>query len=157
MVDSARLSEQFRPYFEGDEPSFQGGYGDLVAAMDVEVLVEEYLGSYQGDILYILKGAQGYGFLPIGYGSCSGCDALQAYAENLEAVIDLARGLEEKVRWFASVESLSAFLHNGQDQELQWYAHETGWREFLAQADGVLGVSGMTTTDERPTLTEQER
>lgn len=57
-------------------------YGDLVESMGVHIIEEKNFGDYQGDIVYHVarngpNGAE-YGILIQGYGSCSGCDALQA-------------------------------------------------------------------------------
>lgn len=62
----------FRPY----TPS----YKDLFVIAGNDILLDETLGSYQGDYLFYLvnKFTGKHGFVVVGYGSCSGCDALEA-------------------------------------------------------------------------------
>lgn len=57
---------------------------------------------YQGDF-YILYGDEGgsgpFGFLNFGWGSCSGCDALQA-CDSWEEIQELYNNLESSILWF---------------------------------------------------------
>lgn len=53
-------------------------YDDIVRSMGVEIVKRKELGSYHGDIVYLVRQGQREGVLVVGYGSCSGCDALQA-------------------------------------------------------------------------------
>lgn len=53
-------------------------YDDLIESMDVERLVEVTDQNYQGDTRLLLKKGDRYGYLCFGWGSCSGCDALEA-------------------------------------------------------------------------------
>jgi len=54
-------------------------YGSLLAfATGKELLLYETFGSYSGDYIAILKGENGIEIWKGTYGSCSGCDTLQA-------------------------------------------------------------------------------
>jgi hypothetical protein len=53
------------------------GYNDLVLTMGVEIIEQETFGEFEGDIVYHVKRGDEHGILIVGFGSCSGCDALQ--------------------------------------------------------------------------------
>lgn len=68
--DRRRLAEGNYPYLSDYTPIVES-FGD--------VLVHASVGSYQGDdYALVYDSAEGYAFVEIGWGSCSGCDALQA-------------------------------------------------------------------------------
>ena len=60
---------------------------DQIVATQGEVLGQWVMGTWQGDYIYLLKNDDKYSFYVIGYGSCSGCDALEA-CENDEEKIE---------------------------------------------------------------------
>jgi hypothetical protein len=57
--------------------------------------------SYQGDTRVLLEANGRFGYLEIGWGSCSGCDSLQACSSwtDLQELID---EITTSVRWFDS-------------------------------------------------------
>lgn len=64
-----------------------------------EIVLKSDEGYYQGDYLYLLKNEQEqWGFVIVGYGSCSGCDALQG-ASSWADVQRLADDIERGVIW----------------------------------------------------------
>lgn len=94
---------------------------------DCEVLVWQAVGDYQGDYFALLKGPDGrYGFTVIGYGSCSGCDALQDarwYSSDREkAITDVTALLErtrEGVHWEDTKEAMHKYLTSECDREMK--------------------------------------
>jgi len=52
-------------------------YADLLRSAGLEIKREEDFGSYQGDLLFLVSDGERSGLLIQGYGSCSGCDALE--------------------------------------------------------------------------------
>lgn len=106
---------------------YAGEYDDLVAEAG-DVLVSATIGDYQGDFLYVFKSHMGYGFLVVGYGSCSGCDMLQA-CETLDEVEQLRVDLFDSIKWFDTVNELTDYVLN-KERELNWYGYEEGWEEF---------------------------
>lgn len=52
-------------------------YEDIISSFGY-VARYQYFGSYQGDIAVVFRDGNRKGYLIIGYGSCSGCDALEA-------------------------------------------------------------------------------
>lgn len=112
---------------EGYWSYFDGTYDHLVEDK-VTVLESENLGSYQGDIVYLVKSPRRYGFLSVGYGSCSYCDALEA-CQSLEEVERVQKNIYNSIKWFKTLDEVKAYILSD-DQELQWYHHEYGWEGF---------------------------
>ena len=114
-------------WMDQDYPWFDGSYADLVEDFGTVVLSESF-GTYQGDMFYIFKKDGRYGFLTIGYGSCSGCDALEA-CQSISDLYDLQASLRNDIVWFSTLEKLKFYVLS-ENTELQWYAHEDGWNDF---------------------------
>jgi hypothetical protein len=99
---------------------------------------------YQGDsrLLYDENGK--IGFLIFGWGSCSGCDALQA-CDTLEEVQKLCDGLQSEIHWFDNrEEALKWFLTHDWEGDYSWYADETKkfvrkCKEYLSQVTKQKG------------------
>lgn len=76
------------------------GHGDYTPIIewcgDVKVRHDE--NDYQGDTIALLKKGNTYGILQFGWGSCSGCDALQA-CDTEEETEELARGMAASIEW----------------------------------------------------------
>ena len=73
----------------------------------VAVQVEE--DDYQGDSWVLYHNGNRVGFLTFGWGSCSGCDALQA-CSNYEELDELIEEMRRGIRWFASVRDCQDFF-----------------------------------------------
>lgn len=52
-------------------------YADLLRSAGLEIKREEEFGYYQGDLVFLVSDGERTGLLIQGYGSCSGCDALE--------------------------------------------------------------------------------
>lgn len=91
-------------------------------------LVRKYAGSYL-DALFLLRTATGYGFLVFGYGSCSGCDALQA-CKSYEDVDYLIDGLIASMKTFDTLADAQLHIANNNCNELRYYYHLEEWQEF---------------------------
>ena len=85
-------------------------YGEIIVKCDQQ--------GYQGDTLSVVKKDGKYGYINFGWGSCSGCDALQA-CENISDVYTLAKGMYESIRWFDSSDQLLEFI-NTHDYDGDW-------------------------------------
>lgn len=113
------------------------GYKMLVEqGMGVEALMCEAIGSYQGDYLFVVTDGNRFGFLTFGYGSCSGCDALQACG-GLESLTELRNSLYNSIHWEPSRKTLAQWMRD-RDWEGQWFWHEEGTREFVRAAVSML-------------------
>lgn len=77
-------------------------YDDLVTSFGYKILDKLDEGSYQGTFIYLLQrpdmSPSMYGLLLVGYGSCSGCDSLQACATYKE-VVELRDSLYDDIKW----------------------------------------------------------
>lgn len=97
-------------------------YDVLVKAIDLNIDWHILTtGSYQGDYWYIgLKDDKIY-FINIGYGSCSGCDALLATDDDIQGLISLQDSIKRDIREFESFEELINWIVNGHE----WWFSET--------------------------------
>lgn len=117
-------------------------YIELLEGVGVGTVIEVVGGSYQGD-LYLLvhdnvsdrhwKRAEGaeWAFMTVGYGSCSGCDALESCStpqQVAELALSLVTGLE-----FTTLAQVRAKVTNSDKAELQWYGAEEAFKEFQAK------------------------
>lgn len=107
-------------------------------------------GDYQGDHFYVVtswgklstgKNGIRYGFLVVGYGSCSGCDSLQA-CDSWEELAELAQRIHSDVRWFDSLPLLVAFLEDreGRAPGQFWRADAYGSRVIQAVCKAFLAT-----------------
>lgn len=87
-------------------------YSELISSFGHEILLEEEDGHYQGDTRVLLRREdEAYGFLMFGWGSCSGCDALQA-CSNYKDLEELRDYLIQSIQWQDSLESMRKFIEN---------------------------------------------
>lgn len=92
----------------------------LDAFGNIAIQVDDH--DYQGDsrVLYDINGK--IGFLRFGWGSCSGCDALQA-CDSLDEVQELCDDLQNQIKWFDNKQhALEWFMQH------DWYG-DFDWRE----------------------------
>ena len=91
---------------------------------------------YQGDSRVLYKSGAAYGWLQFGWGSCSGCDWLQACG-SWEEVQELADQLENGVKWFGSAFDALVFF-NTHDWEGDYSWHEAEQAEFVRECRKYL-------------------
>jgi len=114
-------------YTECDKEPFYGpcDYNRMLDEFG-EILIQVDDQDYQGDsrLLYKRETENGeeYGYLHFGWGSCSGCDALQA-CENMNQVQELMNGLYKDIQWDSKEGMLSYFLHK------DWSTHYSYGKE----------------------------
>jgi hypothetical protein len=98
-------------------------FGEIILQRDEE--------NYQGDSFLIYKDGDRYGYLNFGWGSCSGCDALQA-CSNIKQVQELMDELYSMIQWFDSIHELkSYFVNKDWSIDYQWGISE--FREFVKE------------------------
>ncbi len=78
-------------------------YSDLIESFEHEVLCEAHEHDYQGDSIYLLRDGNRIGYLRYGWGSCSGCDALQA-CDSVKDLTELRDRLYSDIEWFDSLQ-----------------------------------------------------
>lgn len=89
----------------------------------------------QGDSRAIIKSGDRYGWLQFGWGSCSGCDALQACC-SYDEVDDLIERLRGDIRWFDSLGELKTYFEE-KDWEVEYDGRSAESIEFRA---GVASI-----------------
>ena len=94
-----------------------------------EILVQVDEDNYQGDSYLLYKKDNQYGFLVFGWGSCSGCDALQA-CSSIDEVQELMNQLYSDIKWFDSLEGVKEYLSKDSIQELKYYYTSKEFKQF---------------------------
>lgn len=115
-------------------------YETIVASWGYEVLAFTVTGSYQGDQEVLLRDGDRYGFLMIGYGSCSGCDALEAIvpwdlkrSTDFTEVDRFVEDLRNEIEWHDSAAQLANALtvYANNPDGSRWYTHDSEVRDVL--------------------------
>ena len=116
-------------------PDFEGGYGPCDYGPILEsfgkILVRVDDDDYQGDSRVLYEDGDRVGFLKFGWGSCSGCDALQA-AETIAEVDALIAELRGQIQWKARAEMREYFQSH--DWEGDYDCHSNEAKSFVEQA-----------------------
>lgn len=102
------------------------------------VLLQVDDGNYQGDsrILYFSEGK--FGYLQFGWGSCSGCDQLQA-CDNYADVDKLILELKKAIRWFKDKEECQRYFETHDwEGDYSWNSEEQ--REFIERTKKILNA-----------------
>lgn len=86
-------------------------------------------GEYQGDSYLIIKNDDKYGYLNFGWGSCSGCDALQA-CTNIHDVQELMDRLYSQIQWFDSLKDLKEYFST-KDWPLDYAWYYDKFKDFV--------------------------
>ena len=118
---------------DGEEYPRLSDYGPLLQSLG-EIIAQVDEDGYSGDSFVLLRDGERWGYLCFGWGSCSGCDALQGCA-SWQDVEDLREFLAGRVRWDTR-EGTSQFLRD-HDWEGDW--RPALGREFAAKALAALG------------------
>jgi len=120
-------------------PDFREGYstGDYYPILESfgEILVQSDDDDYQGDSRVLYRDADRYGILIFGWGSCSGCDALQA-ADTLKEVDELIAGLADGIRWGSLGETIDYMKTHDWGGDFSCHSDET--KVFVRDAIAVL-------------------
>lgn len=85
-------------------------YDEIIKPWGLTVLHEWDQDDYQGSSVVIFQKGRRYGFLEYSWGSCSGCDSLEAACGDKGAIAELSDSLKDSIKWFNNRESLVAHL-----------------------------------------------
>lgn len=109
-------------------------YDYLLRTLGYEVVEWHTCGSYQGDHVALLRHPDGaWGFTVIGYGSCPGCDALEACDSPAE--VDALRDeLDRDITWSAEPATLARYIME-KDPANNWWMHD---KEVTEARDGIV-------------------
>lgn len=92
---------------------------------------------YQGSTWVLYQDGIRFGYLRLGRGSCSGCDALQACG-SIEEVQELMDELWQSIMWFDTrTDALKFFIEHDWDGD--WDANTEAARLFVEKAVKLLG------------------
>jgi hypothetical protein len=119
-------------YPDADENVFGVyNYNPIIHSMG-KVAWEMDIGDYQGTMYRILHNSDenAWGYLEIGWGSCSVCDMLRA-CKSYEDVDRLIRRIEADIRWYTSRKALAEYLNN--EKEFWFYGSDEKF-EMLKQS-----------------------
>ncbi len=122
-----KTSEELFP--EQSEGYFYGGDYQPIIDSFGKVLLQVDDADYQGDTRVVLESEGKFGVLIFGWGSCSGCDALQACGSHSD-INSLIESLHNDITWFDSLEELKAWSA-ARDWELQWAWHSSETKDFV--------------------------
>ena len=103
-------------------------YEDLVKSLRCEIVAEGHDDDYQGDSFYLLRVGSYYGFLRFGWGSCSGCDALQA-CDTDEEVQELRMTLFRQTVWMPTASRMLRYFME-KDYNVEWYGDKEAFKTF---------------------------
>ena len=114
------------------------GYVTAIKGIGVEVLAEADLGYYEGDWVGLVKDTEWclgreYGFIVVGYGSCSGCDEWEGADGPAERAQIIARILGN-AKWFESLDEAKAYITSAAATNAGYYVHENDWGDFVRAA-----------------------
>ena len=106
-------------------------YGSMIEAFgNVAVRVDDR--DYLGDTRVLYNNDGRIGHLIFGWGSCPGCDALQA-CNTLAEVQELCNALEDSIEWFETPKKALEWFEQ-RDWEGGYYWHYSETREYIAKA-----------------------
>jgi hypothetical protein len=111
-------------------------YDDLVGDFGT-ILAEGRVGDYQGDFLYLLRNGDRFGYVCVGYGSCSGCDALEA-CESYENLQRLYEFIRDSVDWWDSREEALAYFTDKDWSTDYTYHYKEEQQQFVSAAIKAL-------------------
>lgn len=114
----------------------QGDYTPIVEHLG-KVACRLDANDYQGDSYVFYKEENKYGVMIFGWGSCSGCDALQA-CDSVEELDSLIEQMTGDVRWFNTAKELYDWLNDDNYQQTQWHFHSKMFNNFKEKVNDML-------------------
>ena len=111
-------------------------YSLLLESFGYEILIQVDDDDYQCQSRLLFRDKSKYGLLIFGWGSCSGCDSLQACGSFTE-VDELRQLLANDIHWENSNKAMRIWIDN-KDWELEYSWHMDETKEFLDQCQVYL-------------------
>ena len=142
--------EEFKVYFPDlkDEHDYFNvpHMEELIKSSGCDVIGSLRLGSWSGDVIMVLRANNKFGLLVFGYGSCSGCDALQA-CDNYKELFDLRENRYDSVVW-KEYEEFVDYLKN-KDWETEFYCagdkkKKREIKQFVKEVKGKILMSHLS-------------
>ncbi len=114
---------------------YESDYQPIVDAFG-NIILQESDDDYQGSTWVLYQDNDKIGFLRFGWGSCSGCDALQA-CRSIEEIQELMDELWQSIMWFdTKAEAYKFFVEH--DWEGDWDSRLEESQRFVEQAIGMM-------------------
>jgi hypothetical protein len=113
-----------------------GDYNPMLESFGYETLLQVDDRGYQGDSRLLYRDGERIGYLNFGWGSCSGCDSLQA-CDSMADIEKLRNSLHDSIRWFDSPgEALRWFTEHDWEGDYGWREEEQ--KQFIEKAKTLL-------------------
>lgn len=114
------------------------GYKDLSRIIG-QIVVHKSIGDYQGDtlILFYNKKEKMYGVLNFGWGSCSGCDALEG-CEDLDDHVNLFLHLQDSTKWMSSDELINWLDSPARENDVFHFIDKWGVKSFIKMCKNAV-------------------
>jgi len=113
---------------------YEANYNPLIESFGT-VLLQVDDDSYQGDSRVLLRRGDEYGILIFGWGSCTGCDALQG-CNSYEDLEELRASLEADIKWMSARRLLSYIRKH--DWAGDFSAINPLTKQFVQDAEGIM-------------------
>lgn len=98
-----------------------------------DIIIQEDEQDYSGDSYILYKKNDLYGYLNFGWGSCSGCDALQA-CTSPEEVLSLAQELENDIFW-GTLPEVKEYVNS---RISDYYYNDTTFKIFKTEVNNYV-------------------
>lgn len=106
-------------------------YQPLLESFEYEIVIQVDEAGYQGDSFVLFRNGVQYGILTFGWGSCSGCDALQG-CSSLADVGNLRDSIHSGIQWGNPQETLHYLKTHDWEGDWSWGSGEA--RDFIKRA-----------------------
>lgn len=114
-------------------------YNNLIDSFELDEVFEVEDDDYQGSSYYLFRNEDKYGILIFGWGSCSGCDALEGIQSDnwkdstklVEELTEFRDDLYSSITWRSRDEMVLYVLEK--DFGLEWYGYSDGGRKFIEE------------------------
>jgi len=135
MSEYLELAKSLYPQEEGEYSYFSVyDYSPIINSFG-EVVLRKSIGDHHGDTYAIINKGGQLGYLAIGWGSCSGCDSLQACSD-YDDVARLIGRIAAGIRWGSAADLLNYFTTH--DWEGDYIYHEEEFMQWKTEVVSLL-------------------
>lgn len=108
-------------------PGWEAGFEER----GMNIVAWETFGDWQGDYAVVFKANDNlFAFDVIGYGSCSGCDSMEA-CETEKEYKELISGVVNRLQWLSADQTIDRI--NNEFDDNNWYRHEPTFKESIGR------------------------